>query len=287
MSMFTDLVWWDQENKELCIANSIKVAGYAKNELWNEELWKAKEVENCLYTSVVIHMKCFFALLFPSISSVSTEQWRTCVKNCLADFWLLCKHGETCCEGQTRDHGLTYKFVDHDQPSSDQRASAVRVAAGIQTKNRKSPRWSSIDQIVLQCIHEDCRSKTVFCDRGLSGTGKIGLSWFMSRIHNTSRWRIIQSKRMDPWKHEDRSSIGGHSQYHQGRYATEIRINSLFGDGSQSWVMICKRLNKYVTEMSQEMQEDRNDERGASAGTPAAKARPKQTSLPRLSSPRV
>ena len=51
-----------------------------------------------------------------------------------------------------------------------------------------------------------------FCDHRRSGTGKIGLSWFMSRIHITSRWRLIQSKRMDPWKHEDRSSVGCNSQ---------------------------------------------------------------------------
>ena len=74
---------------------------------------------------------------------------------------------------------------------------------------------------------------------------------------------------------------------HQGRYGIEIRINSLFRDRSQSWVMICNGLNKYETEMSEEIQENRNDKSGASAARPAAKARPKQTSLPMSSSPRV
>ena len=73
--------------------------------------------------------------------------------------------------------------------------------------------------------------------------------------------------------------------YHQGRYGIEIRINSLFGDGSHAWVMIGNGLNRYVTEMSEEMQEKRNDEIGASVGRPASKARPKRTSLPRSSSP--
>ena len=36
-------------------------------------------------------------------------------------------------------------------------------------------------------FHEDCRSRTAFCDQRRSGTGKIGFSWFMSRIHITSR----------------------------------------------------------------------------------------------------
>ena len=35
----------------------------------------------------------------------------------------------------------------------------------------------------------------------------------MSRVHITSRQLIIQSGRMDPWKHEDRSSFGGRSQF--------------------------------------------------------------------------
>ena len=58
---------------------------------------------------------------------------------------------------------------------------AVRLAARIQTKIRKSSRSSSNDQIVLRCrFHEDCRSRTVFCEAGdvtkprLQFTNKIG-----------------------------------------------------------------------------------------------------------------
>ena len=44
---------------------------------------RAKDMENCQYTSLQIiqQLKQFFASLFPPISSVSTEQWRTYVKN--------------------------------------------------------------------------------------------------------------------------------------------------------------------------------------------------------------
>ena len=38
--------------------------------------------------------------------------------------------------------------------------------------------------------------------------------------------------------------------YHQG-YGIEIRIDSLQNDGSQSWVVIRRGMNKYVTEMSE------------------------------------
>ena len=75
--------------------------------------------------------------------------------------------------------------------------------------------------------------------------------------------------------------------YHQGHYGIEIRINPFFGDVSQSWVMIGNGLNKYVTEMSEEIQADRNDAIETSARRLAAKARPKQTSLPMSSFPRV
>ena len=73
----------------------------------------------------------------------------------------------------------------------------------------------------------------------------------------------------------------------EGRYVIEIRIKSSLDDGSHSWIMIVNGLNKYVTEMSKEVQENRNDEIGDSAGRFAAKARPKQTSMPMPSFPRV
>ena len=48
-----------------------------------QECSKAKVVENCQYTSVPMgrRLQLFFAQLFSSISSVSTEQSQTCVKN--------------------------------------------------------------------------------------------------------------------------------------------------------------------------------------------------------------
>ena len=51
--------------------------------------------------------------------------------------------------------------------------------------------------------------------------------------------------------------------------------------------MIVNGLNEYVSEMSEETKDIRNDEIGDSAPRPAAKARPKQTSMPIPSFPRV
>ena len=38
------------------------------------------------------------------------------------------------------------------------------------------------------------------------------------------------------------------TSYHQGRHGVEIRVDSLSGDGSHSWVVICSGLTNFVTE---------------------------------------
>ena len=92
-------------------------------------------------------------------------------------------------------------------------------------------------------------------------------------------------------KQKDGSKIGPVLEVtvrnHQGRYGIEIRINQVLSDGSQSWIMICNGFNKYVTELLEEIRENSDDESGACAERPAAKARPKQTLLPMSSSPKV
>ena len=75
--------------------------------------------------------------------------------------------------------------------------------------------------------------------------------------------------------------------YHQGRHGIEITINSWFGDGTRFWVMIVDGINKYVTEMTEETQENHTDDTGDSTWKPIAAARPKQTSMPTTSSPTI
>ena len=74
----------------------------------------------------------------------------------------------------------------------------------------------------------------------------------MSRVHFTSRQLIIQSERMDPWGHEDRSSFGGCSQLPSRPLRNRYDDQILFGDGTRSWVMIVSGTNKNVTEMTEE-----------------------------------
>ena len=64
-------------------------------------------------------------------------------------------------------------------------------------------------------------------------------------------------------------------------------IESLFGDGTCSWIMIVNGINKYVTDMTEETQDDHIDDIGECTGKFVAKARPKQASMPTTSSPTV
>ena len=126
--------------------------------------------------------------------------------------------------------------------------------------------WEHL-QFVKQCsyfkYHEERGEGTVFYDPRRCGTGQIGR--LTSRVHITSRQRIFQSERMDPREHEDRSSSG------QSRHGIENMIESILGDGTCSWVMIVHGINKYVTEMTEETQEDHIDYIGECTRKPVAK----------------
>ena len=141
---------------------------------------------------------------------------------------------------------------------------------------------SSIDQTVLECrYHEDRGEETVFHDPRRCGTGQTGR--LMSRVYCTSRHRSIQSKRMDPWEHEDRSSLEVAVSHHQGRCGNRdhdripIWCWNQFLGSDREW-------NKYVTELTEETQDDHIGYVGECTGKPLAKARPKQTSMATTSS---
>ena len=111
--------------------------------------------------------------------------------------------------------------------------------------------------------------------------------WFMSKLHITSIWPMIQ--KVKRWI---RNTIVGPVlevavNDHQGRDGSESRIKSLLGDTSHPWIMIVNGLNNCVPEMSEETHENRNVDIGDSACRPAVKARPKQTSMPMPSFQRV
>ena len=121
---------------------------------------------------------------------------------------------------------------------------------------------------------------TVLHDPRRCGTGQIGR--LMSSVYSSSGRQVIPNKRMGNTKIGPALEVA--VSHHQGRYGIEIMIQSLLGDGTCSWVMIVNGINKYVTEMTEETQDDHIDYIGQSTGKLVAKARPKQTSIPTTSS---
>ena len=61
--------------------------------------------------------------------------------------------------------------------------------------------------------------------------------------------------------------------HHQDRYGIEILIESLFRDGTASWIRIVNGIDKYVTETTETVPFDSADQRAT--GRPVAKARPR------------
>ena len=114
------------------------------------------------------------------------------------------------------------------------------------------------------------------------GTRQIGR--FMSRVYFTSRQRSIKVKRWIRGNTKIGPALEVAISHHQGRYGIEIMVNSLFGDGTCSWVMIVNGTNKYETEVSEGTQENHIDDIGDSTGKFVAKAGPKQTPIPTTSS---
>ena len=107
-----------------------------------------------------------------------------------------------------------------------------------------------------------------------------------------ARFSLIASSDRQPRQHrllEPEVTSCASARWHgmSGWIENPTPDNSLFGDGTRSWVMIVNGINKYVTEMSEETQENHIDDIGDSTGKPIARARPNQTSMPMCSSPTV
>ena len=73
----------------------------------------------------------------------------------------------------------------------------------------------------------------------------------MSRVYFTSKLGIIPRERVDPWKYEDRPSLGCEGLV--SSRTSEIMIESSLRDRTVSWVRIVNGINKYVTDTSEEM----------------------------------
>ena len=232
--------------------------------------------------------KWFFAQSSPSISSVSTEQWRTCATSWLAESLVVPRK---CRELVAQNNSET-----------------MVMPTELSTTN-KTPRTNDNVQGNLLHVYKQKIANLPDHLQLIKLCSNVGVSrrpWRTvsisrpSTMRNWTNWEahvesILYLGTTQHPKQKDGSvgtrrsvpSLEVAFRHRQGRYGIEIMTDSLFGDGTCSWVMIVMEKNKCVTEMTEETQEDHIDHIGDRKGKLVAKARPKQTSIPTTSSPTV
>ena len=183
---------------------------------WNEcpgerNLWKAQEVKKlsthfCGYCDTVEVTTSHYYFRQPTqcLRSNSGSVWRVNFVN----FWRSYQYTQTCCPGETRFHGcpMTNPHLTNDPVQG-------RLVARTYAKKKifqKSFDWSKIcsDAGFMETVIPGQYFMTI----DEHWNGKIGWFYLMSRVYLTSRWWLVQSKRMEPWQHKDRSCIGGNHQ---------------------------------------------------------------------------
>ena len=128
------------------------------------------------------------------------------------------------------------------------------------------PKFANLPDILqmiklLQCRHHEDRGDTTLVDAELDKLESSCREYTLRRDNAASKVKgwIRGNTKIGP-------ALEVAVSHHQGRYGMEIIINSLLGDGTFSWVMIGSGIKKYVTEMTEETQENHIDDTGESSG---------------------
>ena len=266
MSMYNDVVWeFFLPKKELCIANSMTVAGYAKRfsdsgrfsgldqkrngagrtrtsrkengrmslntccstlakadlpcsveqVLWNEELWKAKEVETCLFTSVVINqtVEGNFCIII-SVNQLSVfgavavlcEELASRISNCSASMERLV----------AKDKAETM-VAPTDLSTTTNPLMTNAQARGNLLREHKQ-RFANLpdDLRIIICAPKQVSWRlsfedTIFVTIDEAELAKLDCPGSCREYTLPRDDELSKADRMDSWKHEDRSSIGGNS----------------------------------------------------------------------------
>ena len=181
-----------------------------------EDLWRAKKVEKHRYTTTVIQRQqsWYFASLSPSISSVSTEQYRMGVKNIAQQISdhpssstgkLVAKMNDES-ESKSRTHCCWRSWQIH----VDQCSSPGKLGAATQRKIRNPPEDIKASKAGddADFIRKDSPGHYFVTIQNIS---LAGFGWAGScREHTvTSRWWKSKPKGWIP-EHKDWPSIGSH-----------------------------------------------------------------------------
>ena len=125
-------------------------------------------------------LKCFFARSSPSISSVSTEHWRTCATNWPAESPVVQKkYRGTCCPGHSRNYGFSSRIDDiENTPRTDENVQGNLL----HEYEQKFTNLPDHLQLIKLC-YEDRGEVTVFHEPRRCGIGQS--ERLMPRVYST------------------------------------------------------------------------------------------------------
>ena len=209
-----------------------------------EERSKAKEVENCQYTSALMgeRLKLFFAQLFLLISSVSTEQSQ-----------ILCEEYKAFQGDLFWQDNLTHCLCRQVRWWKHRHLRPMILRKKIYCKSNKIV-WLSF--VLMRDSWQRLTSDSI--------------SWWktLKNFHNSQiQWLVVSPlcQEMKIYLNQKVGFEGNTKIGHvlevttcclQGTYGLEIRIESLNKDHSHSWVRISRGLNKLVTDLSNKEDDD-------------------------------
>ena len=248
-----------------------------------EERSKAKEVENCRYTSVPmeIRLKLFFAQLFLLISSVSTEQSQICVMNTVL---VKQERGDPCWQDNVTQCSSQQKLL-MTTPTPSTEVPAQKILHKYKERVERLPLQ---DRLIKICT-----------GAGFLTTVEVG-QYFMTK-HTDEFLQFTEpvtcreyTLPRDGKSSDPKGWIRGNTQigpvlevttsYLQGKYGVVTRHESVNKDNSHAWVRISHGLNKLVTDLNnheQETSEMQFEEYALKLNAGDFASRPKATARPR------
>ena len=225
---------------------------------------KAKEVENCQYTSVPMErrLKLFFEQLFLLIrlsiyggvldmfaehKSIHVRKERTC---CGRTLWPI-----VCADKFADEKHFTLLTDDPVQEDLLQQYQERVERHSPQNRVFKFMYWCRISDIGwCRTVLHDKKHRIILTIYRVSG-----MSW----VHFSRKWKIWP-ERLDCEGTQIGPVLEVTNKYLQGKYEVKIRIESVNEDNSDSWVRISHGLNKLVTNLNKKDQDDNEQEPSSS-----------------------
>ena len=201
-------------------------------------------------------MKLFFAQLFLLISSVSTEQSQICVTNANPD---MLEPGRLVLVGQYDPLFVPTSVMKTptlltDDPAPDDL---------LQKYKERVDKLSQQNRVIKFCTDAGCL-KTVEVGQYFMTKDTEEFSQFTDSVACREYTLPRDEKSSDPkgWNRGN-TKIGPvlevTTSYLQGKYGVETRIESVNKNNSHSWVRISHGLNKLVTDLSNNKENDNNE----------------------------